>query len=78
MNELDCRRMLTIAKEIRNVATNEKWAEDDQMRILAQLAVAAYEEISRLKMDRIALRTACQEAGVALSDALARTAPAEH
>lgn len=77
MNELDCKRMLTIAKQIRNVATNEGWSEDDQTLILAKLAISAYEEIGRLKADKMVLRTVCREAMEAFGETLARTAKVE-
>lgn len=73
MNELDCHRMLTIAKMIRNVATNEGWKDDDQMLILAKLAISAYEEIGRLKADKIMLRQVSREAIACLGDALTGT-----
>lgn len=77
MNELDCKRMLTIAKQIRNIATNEGWSEDDQTLILAKLAISAYEEIGRLKVDRMILRRVCREAMEAFGETLARTAKVE-
>ena len=74
MNDLDCKRMLTIAKQIQNTANIEGWVTDDETRQLAQLAISAYEEINKLKIERVALRLACTEAAWGLNDALVRTA----
>jgi len=73
MNDLDCRRMLTIAKQIRNTANSEGWTTEDETRQLATLAILAYEEISKLRIENIALRRECEEAAWHLGDALART-----
>ena len=72
MNELDRKRMMTIAKMVRNTANTEGWTEDDETRQLATLAIFAFEEISRLRHDIVALRQGCREARIVLDDVLTR------
>lgn len=77
MNEKQCSQMLSVAKQLLDIANNEGWSTDDRARQLAEFAILAHGEIGRLKGNNIILRGACKNTVDQLQDVIIRTAKLE-